>query len=475
MIAERGVTIKIYDSTTDGYIYIQPKDVKDVEIVQECDKVSKNIPESYGTVVINASEGLLEKLLLKTEFEIYYDGVSKIKLFIEKVRHKDADSIEIKGKDLFFIYDFLKTSTFHWIQAPEDYFYKNAYEVFDAFLTECGVPYEIDEGVKDLKINGVIENDKLFIDVLNALLFASGARVVAGDKFYIRPLVGQNIKIINSNRIIGSATINTQQREGISLMVPYEDYAPIETKFKTGKNLDTTSAAYGTWEDGDTKYGKTHYNKNTHQIIVTMREKYNGEFYAWDMVSDVIIETKNVGNSEYRFTQNELTDVVREKYLFSAYLPDPDTLKPPYERDYNEIVVFIGRFGEKTTGEYKITSDNPYATLQTVAKLTTINSNNVEEVASRLYNDDINTEEIKCKIAERKIVHEGNPYTYGERLYGQGVHGQLKASSIDTDEPIYVGDIVQIDLGKSGVFTKVVTKQRYNLNGGIIVKDTTLK
>lgn len=474
MIAEKGVTIGIHASE-DEVVYIQPEDVKSVDIVQECDKVSKVIPESYGTVVIKAQENFINNLPLKTPFVVYFNGKPKMNLYVETTRNRGVGEVEVKGKDLFFVYDFLRTTKFHWIQAPEDYFFKNAYEVFDAFFQECGVPYEIDDSVKALTVNGVIEKNKPFKDVLLSLLFASGARVVAGDKFYVRALGSSAPKIIKSERIIGSVSIDRKQSEAISLTVPYVDYSSVATEFKTRLQTSTSLDNYNEWIDGDTEYGTTRYNKKTRQITVTMRDKYGGQEYGWDMMSEVLIKTENFGSTKYTFRQSKLEGVVREKNLFSAILPDADTLKPPYNQDYLVIRVYIGRVAEPQTGEYKIESDNPYATQQTANRLTTINSNNVEQVATRLYNDDIKSEEIRCSIAERKFVTEGKPYKYGELTYGTAVYGQLMPSIITYDEEVNVGDTVEVNLNKLGVFQKVVTKQSYSLNGGIIVKDTTLR
>ena len=85
---------------------------------------------------------------------------------------------------------------------------------------------------------------------------------------------------------------------------------------------------------------------------------------------------------------------------------------------------------------------------------TLVSENNVDNLLEKCYNYFVNSREINLRVAERKR-HTTDGIVY--------------------DEPIMVGDIVETETEYLGNIIGMVEKQDYNLNGGIIVKNVTMR
>lgn len=85
---------------------------------------------------------------------------------------------------------------------------------------------------------------------------------------------------------------------------------------------------------------------------------------------------------------------------------------------------------------------------------TLVSEKNVDNLLEKCYNYFTNSREINLRVAERK---------------------RHTADGIVYDEPIMVGDIVETETEYLGNIIGIVEKQDYNLNGGIIVKNVTMR
>lgn len=94
-----------------------------------------------------------------------------------------------------------------------------------------------------------------------------------------------------------------------------------------------------------------------------------------------------------------------------------------------------------------------------VESATLVSRSNIDKVLEECYNYFITKERtINLKIVEGKHV-------YGETL----------PSVVTYDEPVNVGETITVQTEYLGDIEGVVMKQSFNLNGGIIIKDTTMR
>lgn len=124
-----------------------------------------------------------------------------------------------------------------------------------------------------------------------------------------------------------------------------------------------------------------------------------------------------------------------------------------------ENCVLTGKKYYHITAAYSV--DNPNITASdvanevTVESATLVSSDNVLSVLQRVYDWAIKETTVSAKIVEGKHENENEDgYIY--------------------DEPVDVGDFIKIETSYLGDMSGRVTKQTYNLNGGIIVKQSTI-
>jgi hypothetical protein len=96
----------------------------------------------------------------------------------------------------------------------------------------------------------------------------------------------------------------------------------------------------------------------------------------------------------------------------------------------------------------------------TIDSATLISDNNVDKVLEKCYNDIVNTNTIDCKIVVGKHVN------YGE-------NGE--ADTVTLDKDVKAGDLIEVETEYLGTMTGRVINQTFNLNGNIVIKNSTLK
>lgn len=105
-----------------------------------------------------------------------------------------------------------------------------------------------------------------------------------------------------------------------------------------------------------------------------------------------------------------------------------------------------------------------------------VTRDNVDIVLQRCYYYYKDESYIESKIIEGKKEHFDNPTTYGKAMFGKVKYGDDQTFEIVIkDEPVKLGDIIELE--SKGDENKVcrVIRQKYNLNGGILAKDTKLR
>ena len=95
----------------------------------------------------------------------------------------------------------------------------------------------------------------------------------------------------------------------------------------------------------------------------------------------------------------------------------------------------------------------------------------------RCYNYYKSNTNINLKIVESKHEVKKPTSLYGSAIYGVAIYGgsAKNTRNLTYDQISEVGQIIDVDTEYSGVNTGIILKQTYNLNGGIVIKDTILK
>ena len=106
--------------------------------------------------------------------------------------------------------------------------------------------------------------------------------------------------------------------------------------------------------------------------------------------------------------------------------------------------------------------------------------NNIEKVLDSCYNYLVKGNTIRTKIVEGKHEVYVVDNKYGASIYGSIVYGKASRSVGDVattvyDQPVSVGELIETETEYIGDLTGRVIRQNFNLNGGIIIKDTVMR
>jgi hypothetical protein len=130
----------------------------------------------------------------------------------------------------------------------------------------------------------------------------------------------------------------------------------------------------------------------------------------------------------------------------------------------------VGQFADiPTRTQFKYYA-NPLV-LSPVAQINemTLKANDMNAFVERVYRNNINIQTTNCKIANKKTVTK-RASTYGEYLYGETLYGYTEITGIIYDNPINIGDCVEVPT-EYGIYTVIITSEKYSLNNPQIVKN----
>lgn len=127
----------------------------------------------------------------------------------------------------------------------------------------------------------------------------------------------------------------------------------------------------------------------------------------------------------------------------------------------NTNCALVGQKYRHTTYIKKVessTNQNNAKNIVSIKDATLVSLRNIDNVLEKCYNWLTRTNSTNLKVVEGKHVE------YSEN-----------GNVVSYDEPIKLGEVIKVETQYMGVVEGKVIKQSYNLNGGIIVKDTVIK
>lgn len=294
---------------------------------------------------------------------------------------------------------------------------KNAVELILEICNVAGVPVYISDDLNDEKISGYIPYTTCRY-ALTLVAMAIGAIVDTSfsDQLKIYPTPLDISQHVDKDRIMQGITVDASSKI-TSVSISSHSYVPIDEEY----------IIYDSIEDGLIESGKIIFNEPLHALTIT-----NGEILR-------------SGTNYAEFTALEGCKIAGKKYRH--------------------------RTASKTMGDKKPSSNKT----ANIADLTLITEDNLDIVLNRCYNYLANNISHNAKIAEKKHISGGDFVRYGNAIYGEQYYGGKTEKKITYDKSIDVGSLIQISTAFMGDITGRVTKTRYNLNGGIVVKNCEIK
>jgi hypothetical protein len=108
-----------------------------------------------------------------------------------------------------------------------------------------------------------------------------------------------------------------------------------------------------------------------------------------------------------------------------------------------------------------------------IENATLVSAQNVDNLIERCYNYYNKNRAVNLKIVEGRHTKK-NGEKYGRDKYGLFKYGN-EPSGFEYDKTVNVGDLVEVETEYLGNIEGRIIKQSFNLNGGIIIKDTIMR
>jgi hypothetical protein len=118
---------------------------------------------------------------------------------------------------------------------------------------------------------------------------------------------------------------------------------------------------------------------------------------------------------------------------------------------------------------------NDIERIVSIENATLVSKYNLDNIVDKCYNWITRTDSTNLKIVEGKHVVGGKVYRYGQIKYGDAKYGASSPLTIIYDKVTNVGDLVKIENKDSEAIEGIIIKQTFNLNGGIIIKDSIVR
>lgn len=386
-------------------------ELKNVKITRALDPISSEIKINTCDFTILTQTSENFNFQSKQPVMVTFDNDLIIKSFVKTAKRNTKHSWDITTEDYFGLMD---------RAAFVGGIYNNilASDILEAIFTAAVIPYSVETDITDVRLSGYIPYTTCR-EALMQVCFAAGlvADTSRSEVVKIKAISGEIAQTIPLNRIMQGQTVT--------------DNDPV-----TGVEL--TCHAYTAITD-DTEAYKAEESGIGESILV----KFSEPLHDLSIVNGAIL----TGDTNYAIID------AQEGCILTG-------------RKYEHKEAIRRRLREGIASD---TTEN----ISSVSAAYLISPSNVDTALTRCYNWLIGTTTTSFRVIEGKSEVRGMGTKYGEGIYGQFKYGALP-SAIVKDPVSSVGDKVTVETEFMGNITGIITNQSFNLNGGIIVKDTEL-
>lgn len=390
-------------------------ELRSTKILQEIDPISSEISINTADFVLDSNRGIEYSFQEKQPLSIYFNGKLKATTFVKKSRRKSKFLWEIKSEDYI---GFLDRIPFY----GGVYNNKNAGELFDEIFSKANVPYKIDDAIQNEFVSGYIPYTTCR-EALRQVAFAT-QRVVDTS----------NIDVVNVY------TLDDSLKQHIPLERIMQGQSFSEDEVVTSVELVEHS-----------------YVRKDEDVVVYSADE-SGEGENIFIVFQEPIHTLTISNGSIVESGENYAIINAE----------------------SQCVLMGKKYDHITTSKTKRNESVLSGTIEKnilINSATLISSLNVANVLDMCYNYITKKNRARMKIIEG--VHERDD---AQSIYGSSVYGVSKyKSKISTlsdyywDIPTNVGKNISFETEYLGNIIGRIVNQTFNLNGGIIIKDTVVR
>ena len=407
--------LKLYSIEYGMRITFYGNELRTVKIIQEIDPLSTQIPINTCDFVLDSRRDIEYSFEERQPISVYFNETLRSTSFVKKAKRQSKNIWNIQSEDYISLLDTAKY--YGGIYTNE-----NAVELLKDIFNVAKVPFDIDDIFLSEQVSGYIPYGSCR-DALMQVAFAIGAVVDTSnaEKVKVYALNDEVSQYIPLNRILQGQNFENETR-----------MTSVEVVAHSYKAISDTVTVYDAAESG---------------IGNNLFIKFNEPLHSLSIENGKIISS----GTNYA--------------IISAY----------------ENCILIGRKYDHTTTIKSLS--NPLVLLSdteniiSIQNATLVSASNIDIVLERCYNYYKSNTNINLKIVESKHEVKKPTSLYGSAIYGVAIYGgsAKNTRNLTYDQISEVGQIIDVDTEYSGVNTGIILKQTYNLNGGIVIKDTILK
>jgi hypothetical protein len=403
--------LKVHDIEYGYGVEFKGDELQKVKIIQEIDPLSTKIAINPCDFDLISKKNIAFSFQERQPLETYFNGELRAKTFIKDFERKSKSQWSVKTEDYIGIME----NVFFYGGIYND---KNAVEVLGEIFAVAKVPFTVDESLSSESVSGHIPYCTCR-EALMQVCFAIGAVADTSNRadVLIYPLSDELTQTVSANRIIQGQKFTDETRLTAFELTEHK-YVPLQTEIEL-------------------------YNSSKSEAGENIFIKFPEPVY------DLIIEG---GEIVSRGANYAVINASENCVLSGKKYEHIKTIKIKQ----NPLVSFMD-------------TDNVIS----IQNATLVSNNNVDKLLEKCYNYFVNRRTTNMKIVEGKHISYSTT-KYGAKKYGQFKYGERKAN-VSYDKIVKVGDVINFATEYSGNIQGRVIKQTYNLNGGIIIKDTVVR
>lgn len=391
--------------------------ITSINITKESDVLSVSLIENNCDFELFIKETDELALDASSPFVIYHNDVVVMVTYLDDYKRKGKNKWTVSTSDAIGRLDLFEFE-------GDVYFDKPATELLTEIFAKTDVEFVLNADLEGVLVSGRIPYTTCR-EALSQVLFAVGCftyipETLQSEKtcIYISPCNGVSFFAfleIPKNRVIsGTITLAQQKNTGIEIMS--HDYVDDADMKRVG------GVKMPSHKTGEEPYQTTEYVFFENPIVP------EGLYVNGSTSSNVEIVTATANFAELRLTSTRNTN----------------NRNGLYAHNYEHTTSLVGKYVENAVGQ-----------IIAIENKTLITDQNIDDALYRCFEYYTKPEELTAKILEGKHVAEDGTVTY--------------------DESVAVGDIVTIPTDYQGTYTGRIIKEKYNLNGNIIIKEITVK
>lgn len=392
-------------------INIKGRELRNVKLIQEINPISTDISINTCDFLLDSKSDYDFKFKTKQPLEIYFNGELKATTFVKNAKRVSKKMYQVESEDYIGLLD---TVPFYGGLYREQSGASILEEIFDT----AKVPYQIDYSA-DSNLSGYIPYGTCR-EALMQVCFALGVVADTSNSGYIKiyPLSDDVTQSIPRKRIMQGQ--NFEEKTKVT-RVELSAHGYVKTTEQT--------VAYDAEQSGTGKGILVVFNEPLHDLSISN----NGQIIKY-------------GDNYAIINANDGSVLVGKKYNHTTTtkgIDNPDA------------------------------SASDVSNVVSIASGTLVSNANIDKILGMCYNYITSESTINLKIIEGK--HEEKSITYyGEKAYGTFLYGSGLSRKSTNDTPVSVGEKITTETEYLGYLIGRVIKQTFNLNGGVIIKDTVM-